>query len=98
MSEEATRRNTSEAIDILGFATANHILMEGKSLTAQEALDLRLVNRVVDSEELESEAKTIAERFAAKPARALASLVRASSHLDADLATYLERIGPGFGG
>jgi len=82
----------------LGFATANHILMEGKSLTAQEALDLRLVNRVVDSEELESEAKTIAERFAAKPARALASLVRASSHLDADLATYLERIGPGFGG
>ena len=82
----------------LGFATANHILMEGKSLTAQEALDLRLVNRVVSAADLELESQTVAERFAAKPARALASLVRATSHLDADLATYLERIGPGFGG
>ena len=82
----------------LGFAKANDILMEGKSLTAQEALDLRLVNRVVNSADLESESEAIAERFAAKPARALSSLVRASSHLDADLATYLERIGPGFGG
>jgi hypothetical protein len=82
----------------LGFAKANDILMEGKSLTAQEALDLRLVNRVVNSADLESESEAIAQRFAAKPARALASLVRASSHLDADLATYLERVGPGFGG
>ena len=82
----------------LGFATANHILMEGKSLTAQEALDLRLVNRVVSSADLESESEVIAQQFAAKPARALASLVRASSHLDGDLATYLERIGSGFGG
>ncbi len=82
----------------LGFATANHILMEGKSLTAQEALELRLVNRVVSSADLESEAAKIAQQFAEKPARALASLVRATSHLDADLATYLEQVGPGFSG
>jgi 2-(1,2-epoxy-1,2-dihydrophenyl)acetyl-CoA isomerase len=82
----------------LGFGAANHILMEGTSLTAQEALDLRLVNRVVPAADLETEAEAVAQRFAAKPARALASLVRASGHLDADLATYLERIGPGFGG
>jgi len=56
------------------------------------------VNRVVKSADLESESEAIAQRFAAKPARALASLVRASSHLDDDLATYLERVGPGFGG
>jgi hypothetical protein len=82
----------------LGYATANHLLMEGKSLTAQEALDLRLVNRVVSSADLESEAEAVTQHFAAKPARALVSLVRATSHLDADLVTYLERIGPGFGG
>jgi enoyl-CoA hydratase/carnithine racemase len=60
-------------------------------------LDLRLVNRVVSSADLESQAEAIAQQFAAKPARALASLVRASSHLDTDLETYLERIGSGFG-
>ena len=81
----------------LGAATANHLLMEGKSLTAQEALDLRLVNRVVAAADLEAEAAAITEQYAAKPAKALASLVRATSHLDADLATYLERVGPGFG-
>ena len=80
----------------LGFGLASHILMEGRSLTAQEALELRLVNRVVSSAELESEAQSVAGQFAAKPAKALSSLVRASTHLDADLATYLERIGAGF--
>jgi Enoyl-CoA hydratase/isomerase len=82
----------------LGFAEANHILVEGKSLTAQEALDLRLVNRVVSGAELESESQLTAERFAAKPARALESLVRASLHLEEDLATHLERVGTGFEG
>lgn len=81
----------------LGFATANHILMEGKSLTAQEALDLRLVNRVVPVADLEAEAQAVADRFAAKPARALSSLVRASMQVDADLETYLQRVGTGFG-
>ena len=81
----------------LGLATAGHLLMEGKSLTAQEALDLRLVNRVVAPADLEAEAESIAQQFATKPAGALASLVRASSHLDADLSTYLERVGSGFG-
>ncbi len=81
----------------LGLAMTNHLLMEGKSLTAKEALDLRLVNRVVAPADLEAEAGAIAQQFAAKPARALASFVRASSHLDADLATYLERVGSGFG-
>lgn len=81
----------------LGFAAANHILMEHKSLTAQEALDLRLVNRVVSSAEMESECETIGERFAATPAAALTSFVRASHHLDEDLETYLRHVGSGFG-
>jgi hypothetical protein len=82
----------------LGFAAANHLLVEGKSLTAQEALELRLVNRVVNAADLEAESQSTAERFAAKPASALASFVRASNYLEADLATYLERVGSGFGG
>jgi enoyl-CoA hydratase/carnithine racemase len=68
----------------LGFAGANHILIEGKSLTAQEALDLRLVNRVVSAADLESQAEEIARHSATKPAKALASLICATRHLDAD--------------
>ena len=80
----------------LGHGAANSILMEGKSLTAEEALDLRLVNRVVRAADLETNAVATAEQFAQRPPRALASLIRAANHLDADLATYLERIGSGF--
>lgn len=80
----------------LGFAEANHLLLEAKTFTAEEALDLRLVNRVVPGAELESVSQSTAEEFAAKPARALASLVRASLHLEEDLATHLERVGAGF--
>jgi hypothetical protein len=80
----------------LGLATTNHLLLNGVSLTAQEALELRLVNRVVPREDLEAEAEAIAQQFAAKPTRAVSSLAVASSHLDADLASYLERVGSGF--
>ena len=82
----------------LGFATANHLLMEGKSLTASEALDLKLVSRVVSAADLEAESESLARQLAAKPANTLASLVRASRYLDEDLLTYLERVGAGFGG
>lgn len=81
----------------LGAAAANHILLEGKSLTAQEALELRLVDRVVSPADLESECETIAQRFAATPGSSLASFVRATNHLDEDLETYLKEVGSGFG-
>ena len=82
----------------LGYATASHLLMDGKSLTAQEALDLRLVNRVVSAADLESESRSLAEHFATKSTNALASLVRASRYLDEDLPSYLEHVGSGFSG
>ena len=81
----------------LGYAISNQLLMEGKSLTAQEALDLKLVNRVVSAADLESESRSLAEHFATKSTNALASFVRASRYLDEDLLTYLERVGSGFG-
>lgn len=81
----------------LGVATATHLVLEGKSLTAQEALDMRLVNRVVAPADLEAEAEAIAQEYVAKPARALSSYVHASRHLDADLTTYLEQTGSNVG-
>ena len=81
----------------VGYGLASEILLEGKSLTAQEALDLHLINRIVPAEDLESESQSVAEQFAAKPSGALTSLVRASRYLDDDLPTYLKQVGPGFG-
>lgn len=81
----------------LGYAQTYDIVVEGKSLTAPEARELKLVNRVVSRQSLNSEALLAAERFATKPAPALHSLVRAADFLDHDFLTYLKHIGSGFG-
>jgi len=73
-------------------------LIEGRSLTASEARELRLVNRVVPAAALAEDSARVAADFAAKPAVALTSLKRACRHLDKDLATYLHNTGTGFDG
>lgn len=81
----------------LGYAQAHHLMVEGKSLSAQEANELKLVDRVVSREYLNSEALLSAERFAKKPGAALHSLAHAADYLDHDFNTYLKSIGSGFG-
>jgi len=80
----------------LGFGAAQDILMEGRSLTASEARELRLVNRVVTPAALEEESVSVARNLAAKPAAALVNLKRSFQHVDTDFATYLRSTGAGF--
>ncbi len=80
----------------LGWAQTNDIMLEGRSLTADEANKLKLVNRVVPRTELESDSLAVAQRFAEKPASALHTLMHAADFLDHDLLTYMKHIGTGF--
>ena len=50
---------------LVGRATALEILLEGRIFDAREALEKRLVNRVVSDEAVEAEAYAAAERIAA---------------------------------
>lgn len=81
---------------MLGFAHASEIYLEEKSLTAQEARELKLVNAVVPPDELRSFAEQKANYFASKPWPALSTLMIAlkSSHLINP--EYLDEVGTGF--
>ena len=52
-------------IDLIGRAAAMEILLEGRILSAAEAKDMRLVNRVVPDDKVEEEAMAAARRIAA---------------------------------
>jgi enoyl-CoA hydratase len=52
-------------VDLAGAATAREILFEGRVFGAREALDKRLVNRVVADAEVEAESYASARRIAA---------------------------------
>ena len=49
---------------LVGRAVALEILLEGRVFTADEAYHKRLVNRVVDDDQVESEAYALARRIA----------------------------------
>ena len=51
-------------IDLVGRAAAMEILLEGRMLSAAEAKDMGLVNRVVPDEQVEAEAMAVARRIA----------------------------------
>ncbi|KUM83385.1 MULTISPECIES: enoyl-CoA hydratase/isomerase family protein [Streptomyces] len=73
---------------LIGPRRAKELMFFGDALSAREAEELGLVNRVVADEELARTARAWAERLAAGPTRALAltkQLVNAS--LDSDRAT-----------
>jgi len=75
----------------VGHGKAFDILFETESLTASEALQLGLVNRVVTTDRLEHEAVTRAEWFASKPAEGLAAAKQMMAASERHLETYLER-------
>ncbi|MFF9913915.1 enoyl-CoA hydratase/isomerase family protein [Streptomyces sp. NPDC013457] len=73
---------------LIGPQRAKELMFFGDAVSAREARELGLVNRVVPAEELEKTAREWAERLAQGPTRALAltkQLVNAS--LDVDRAT-----------
>jgi len=57
----------------IGYQRTAEILFTGKILTAQEAFDLGLYNRVVPPEEVMSAARELADELAQKPTAAIAA-------------------------
>jgi enoyl-CoA hydratase/carnithine racemase len=57
---------------VVGISKATELLYTGDFISAEEALEIGLYNRVVSIEELESETRALAERLAHGPAFALA--------------------------
>ncbi len=81
---------------VVGESRAMELLLEGRSLTAAEARELAIVNRVTAPGDLYNQALAFAKELAEKPAEALSTLLAARSALHVGLDGYLERIGVGF--
>jgi len=62
---------------LVGPARASRLLLLGETVTAQEALKLGLVDRVVARSKLMSEARALARRIAAKPPLAIRAMKQA---------------------
>ncbi len=80
----------------LGQAAAADILLEGRSLTASEAYELKLVNKLAPPGNLEQVSLNTARRFAAIPGPALRAVKRSLVASAEDLNVYLDKIGTGF--
>jgi enoyl-CoA hydratase len=62
---------------LIGRARALEIMLEGRAVSAEEALEIGLVHRVVKPEHLLDEARGTAERLARRPKLAVAAVKRA---------------------
>ncbi len=80
----------------LSHAEAADILLEGRSLTASEAYELKLVNKLAFAGGLEQMSLDTAQRFANIPAPTLRVLKRSLVASHEGLDTYLDQIGAGF--
>jgi 2-(1,2-epoxy-1,2-dihydrophenyl)acetyl-CoA isomerase len=60
----------------VGFARASEMSMLGERLSAEQAFEWGLINRVVDDEELDREAGALVERLAAGPTKSYAGTKR----------------------
>jgi enoyl-CoA hydratase/carnithine racemase len=81
----------------LGISRAREVYLTRDSLTAQEALELGIVNQVSETDLLEQAGVAVAERFAEFDRAAVESLVKATEQLHQDLDAYLKKVGTGFG-
>ena len=80
----------------IGAGRTEEILLGGRSLTANEALDLGLVSAVVSPNKVEAEGLRIAEQMASRPQEAVESLLRATRFWDRELASFIKNVGVGF--
>lgn len=62
---------------LVGMAKAKEMALLGEPVNAETALDMGLVNRVVDDEMLREEALVVAKRLATQPTKGLAYIKRA---------------------
>jgi 2-(1,2-epoxy-1,2-dihydrophenyl)acetyl-CoA isomerase len=76
---------------LVGYAKAFELMATGDIISAQEALALGLINRVVPVEELDATVNDLAARLAAAPSLALAKIKEGLNHGEkTDLASALE--------
>ena len=81
---------TQRLARIVGPAKATELILTGDQITAQQAMQLRLVNMVVPGGEVMRQAKGLAAKIANKSAVAVAAAMTAiRAGLDADLPTGL---------
>ena len=74
----------------VGHGRAAHLLMEREAISAREAFDLALVDRLVAAGDLEKEVRTCAEGFARTPGRGLATMKRLLAASGRELDAYLD--------
>jgi 2-(1,2-epoxy-1,2-dihydrophenyl)acetyl-CoA isomerase len=74
---------------MLGYAKARKFLMSAEKISAQEALELGIVDRVVPQNKLEETALQVAKDFASKKMRTLMGLKRLINYSMKDLKDYL---------
>ncbi len=75
---------------IVGISKAYELLLSEKDITADEALNLGVVDEVVPFNELRDAAFKVAEQFARKPARSLRCCKRLLNYSLKNLCEYLE--------
>jgi 2-(1,2-epoxy-1,2-dihydrophenyl)acetyl-CoA isomerase len=73
----------------LGRSKALEILLSDKDITADDAMKLGIVDKVVAQDKLEQAALDAAQRFAQKPARSLAGLKKLINYSMNDLKDYM---------
>jgi len=78
----------------VGLAKAKELMFFGEDISAEEALELHLVNRVVPHEKLMDEAMAMAEKLASGPTRAIGMMKSMlNKSFDSDLLSALDREG-----
>ncbi len=78
---------------LVGIARALELLLTGRVISAKEALDIGLVNRVVPHEKLMEETMSLAKEIAGKPPLALRMIKRAVYQAQrSDLLSHLDYI------
>lgn len=76
---------------LIGTTRAMDMMITGRKVSAQEALEWGLVNRVVAHDKLMSEVQSLAQELAAMPTRAIGLIKRAADYAaDSTLAQALE--------
>jgi enoyl-CoA hydratase/carnithine racemase len=74
----------------VGLGKAYEILLLREEITAEEACEWGIINKVVPDDHLEKSALTLARRFAQRPARTIEGLKRLLHFSKRDLKDYLE--------
>ena len=77
----------------LGRARTLDLVLRRETLTAQEALDLCLVNEVCSADSLEERSVAAARRLARCSSDTVAGLQKAARHLDLDLESFVKAVG-----